>query len=209
MIRVLVADAQPIVREALARLVGEQRDMELHASFATGDDLIGVVQASHADVCVMDLAIPGGGLEAIRRIVARRPEVRVIVFTIHPESRYALRAMAAGASGYVLKTAEPDELLYAIRVAATGGRYLRRPAGELMADRLAVGAALPPHEQLSNREFDVFVRLADGLSLVGIAAELGVSVKTISTLRARVLDKLSLSRNAELTRYALEHGLIA
>ena len=207
---VIIADDHPIVRRGLHDLLAEEPDLAVVDEVADGDALLAVVAAGGPDVIVLDLALPGArGLDLLRRLRAEHPRVPVLVLSIHPEEPYALRCLKAGAAGYVEKSSEPADLLEAIRTVAGGRRYL----SARVADRLVDGPEVrqerePPHETLSEREFQVMCRIAGGRTISEIAAELELSVKTVSTYRARLLAKMGLRTNSEITRYVFEHQLL-
>lgn len=207
---VVIADDHPIVRRGLHEMLAEEPDLIVAEEVADGDGLLTAVAAGRADVVVLDLALPGArGLDLLRRLRADHPRVPVLVLSIHPEEPYAVRCLKAGAAGYVEKTSDPGELLEAIRTVISGRRYL----SARVADRLVGGPEVrqerePPHETLSEREFQVMCRIAGGRTISEIAAELELSVKTVSTYRARLLAKMGLRTNSEITRYVFEHQLL-
>ena len=207
---VVIADDHPIVRRGLHDLLAEEPDLAVVDEVADGDALLAVVAAGGPDVIVLDLALPGArGLDLLRRLRAEHPRVPVLVLSIHPEEPYALRCLKAGAAGYVEKSSDPAELVGAIRTVASGRRYL----SARVAERLVGGPEVrqerePAHETLSEREFQVMCRIAGGRTISEIAAELELSVKTVSTYRARLLAKMGLRTNSEITRYVFEHQLL-
>ena len=207
---ILIADDHPIVRRGLHEMLAEQSDLEVAGEAADGDALLAAVEAGRGNVIILDLSLPGArGLDLLRRLRAEHPEVPVLVLSIHPEEPYALRCLKAGAAGYVEKTSASGELVEAIRTVVSGRRYL----SARVAERLVGGAEVrterePPHETLSEREFQVMCRIAGGRTISEIAAELELSVKTVSTYRARLLAKMGLRTNSEITRYVFEHQLL-
>lgn len=207
---VVIADDHPIVRRGLHELLALEPDLIIAEEVEDGDGLLAAVTAGHADVVVLDLALPGArGLDLLRRLRSEHPSVPVLVLSIHPEEPYALRCLKAGAAGYVEKTSDPSELVGAIRTVVSGRRYL----SARVAERLVGGAEVrqerePPHETLSEREFQVMCRIAGGRTISEIATELELSVKTVSTYRARLLAKMGLRTNSEITRYVFEHQLL-
>lgn len=210
MIRLLIADDHAIVREGLRRLLGECPDMEVREEASSGDEILSKLDALDVDVDValLDLSMPGPGFfELMRHLRERCPNIAILVLSMQPEDMYAVRALRAGAAGYVTKDHSPNELAKAIRRVASGGRYI---SAEL-AESLALGHGLDPdsqgHAQLSNREFQVLCRIGAGDSVKEVAAQLDLSPKTVSTYRSRILEKLSLETTAELIRYAVEHKL--
>jgi DNA-binding NarL/FixJ family response regulator len=161
------------------------------------------------DVLVLDIAMPdGGGLEVLRQLQSLKPDLLVLILSMYSEKQYAVRALKAGAAGYLTKESAPDELVAAIRQVAGGGKYVTQALAEKLAAGLGGEPAQEPHETLSDREYQVMCLLAAGKTVSDIAVELSLSVKTVSTYRARVLDKLDLQNTAEIVRYALERGLV-
>ena len=208
-IKLAVADDHAVVREGVIRILADESDIAVVGSAATGDELVGLVlRGLRPDVALLDLAMPAGGLDLVTRLHELRPELRILVYSMHPEQEYAVRCLSAGALGYVGKGCPPEALIEAIRTVAEGRRYISDTAAGVLAASALDGTLDRPHERLSNREYEVFRRLAGGESSGEIAETLGLSVKSVSTYRARVLDKLRMARNADLTRYALEHGLL-
>jgi DNA-binding NarL/FixJ family response regulator len=209
MIRILIADDHAIVREGLKQIVGETPDMAVAGEAANGHEVLDLVRRGDWDVVLLDLAMPGrGGMETLRQLKKERPGLPVLILSIYEEEQYALRALKAGAAGYLTKDGAPDELVVAIRKVAAGGRYIRASLAERLAEEIAGGAERPPHERLSDREYQVMRMLASGKTVGRIADELSLSVKTISTNRARLLRKMGMDTNAELTYYAVKHGLV-
>jgi DNA-binding NarL/FixJ family response regulator len=207
-IRVFIADDHAVVRQGIVRILMDAPDVVLVGEGADAADARKLALTAEADACVLDLAMPGGGVDFVNELHELRPRLRILVFTMHKEQQYALRVLAAGASGFLGKGCPPEELLTAIRSLASGKRYLSDEVAELLAERVLDGPAESAHEKLSPREFEVFRRLAAGEGSSEIAGTLGLSVKSVSTYRSRVLEKLGLTRNADLTRYALEHELL-
>lgn len=208
MVRVAIADDHAVVREGVRRML-EGSAFEVALEAASGQELVErLEQELDIDVAVVDFAMPGGGIDLVTRLRHAYPRVRTLVFTVHPEEQYAVRCLRAGAAGYLAKSSIPEVLVNALEVVASGRTYIGPVVADFLAERVAARGHVPSHERLSTREYDVFLCLARGEGVVEIASRLGVSVKSISTYRARVLQKLALRRNAELTRYAVEHGLI-
>ncbi len=208
MIRLFVVDDHAVVRQGVTRIIADVPDFLLVGEGSDASDARRLALTSDADVCVLDLAMPGGGVEFVAELHDVRPRLRILVFSMHREEQYALRVLGAGAAGFLGKGCPPEELAAAIRSVASGKRYLSETVAELLAERLLDGPSDLPHERLSRREFEVFQRLARGEGSSEIADTLGLSVKSISTYRARVLEKLGMQRNADLTRYAMEHNLL-
>jgi len=209
MIRLFIADDHPVVREGLKRIVAEQGDFQLEGEATSGHELLARIGDAPVDVLLLDVSMPGPGfLETLRRVREARDDVAVLVLSVHPEDQYALRALRAGASGYLTKDQTPTELANAIRRVHGGGQYVSAALAEQLAAEMAQGSARPSHESLSDREFQVLRALARGESVKRIAHELKLSPKTVSTYRTRLLAKLGLDSNAELVRYAVRHGLV-
>ncbi|MFG0318228.1 MAG: response regulator [Planctomycetota bacterium JB042] len=208
MIGLLVADDHPIVREGLKRIVSTYDDIGVVDEAIDGDDVLSKVKNEGVDVVLLDVSMPGPGfLETLRRLRELRPGVRVLVLSVHPEDQYAVHALRAGASGYLTKDHSANELAEAIRKVHEGRRHLTESLQDRLADSLDSGGEKPLHELLSSREFQVFCMLGSGKSVTDIAEELELSPKTVSTYRARILEKTKLSGNAEVIRYAVQHGL--
>ena len=210
MIKVLLADDHSIVREGLRRIVEESGDMEVVAEAADGRDAIRQVEAAAPDVAVVDISMPGiDGLEVISRLKATHPELPVLILTMHEEAQYIVRAIEAGAMGYLTKQSAPEQLVEAIRKVLKGNRFLTEEATELLALRIARGAhKQTPLDSLSMRELQVLRRLAMGYTNREIAAAYGISIKTVDTYRSRLLKKLNLRNNAQLLRFAIQNQLI-
>ena len=209
MIRVLIADDHRIDREGLQRLLSETPDIRVLAEATTGNDVASALATIPIDVVVLDVSMPGSPfLDTLRMLREQHPTVRVIVLSAHGEEEYAVRAVRAGASAYVTKERSPEELVGAIRVAAQGRRFISASVAELLAADVVRDETLPAHSKLSDREFQVLRLLGSGRGAKDVAATLGLSVKTVSTYRTRLLEKLGLRTTAELIRYAIEHKLI-
>ena len=209
MTRVLIADDHPVVREGVRRILQGATEVEVVGEVGRGDEVVEAAQRLRADVVVLDIGMPGPSyLEVLAALTAGSPGTHALILSAQPEEEYAVRALRGGAAGYLTKGYSPPDLVDAVRRVAQGRRYLTAT----LAERLALGAAGDgsplPHEQLSAREAEVLRLLAGGLSLKEIAAKLGVSPKTVSSFRARVLEKMGARTNADLIRYALEHHLI-
>lgn len=209
MIRVLIADDHAIVREGVKRIIAAAGGMTVVGEAADGPELLALLVNTPCDVVLMDLAMPGGsGLELIADVRRTRPKIPVLVLTMHPEDQYAVRTLMAGAAGYLYKGNPPDQLITAIRTVGSGKPFVTPAVAAQLATHVDAVSEKPPHERLSNREYEVLCLIASGKSVSESARELGLSVKTVSTFRTRILEKLGLSHNAELTRYALKHGLV-
>lgn len=207
--RILIADDHGIVREGIRSIVDSQPDLEVAGEAATVPEVLSLVRDADADLLVLDLGMPGGeGLETVQRIQAAAPDLPVVIQSIHPEDQLAARMLQAGARGYVHKETASEDLVTAIRRVLRGNRYVSPDLASKLAADLAGDATGRPHDELSDREFQVLRLLADGMSVGGIADELSLSAKTVSTYKARLLDKMEMETTAELIRYALEQDLV-
>jgi len=176
---------------------------------STGEEALSKVWKDKWDVVILDITMPGRtGLEVLKEIKQSRPKLPVLVLSMHPEDQFAVRVLKAGASGYMTKESAPEELVGAIKKVMAGGRHVSPSLAELMAAYLTMDGQRPPHELLSNREFQVMRQIASGKTVSQIARELSLSVRTISTYRARILEKMCLKSNAALTHYAFQHQLV-
>ena len=209
MTTVLIADDHPVVREGVRRILQGAVEVEVVGEAGRGDDAIEAARRLKPDVVVLDIAMPGPDfLEVLSGLRAVHPGAKVLILSAQPEEEFAVRALRGGATGYLTKGYAPPELVEAVRRVAQGRRYVTDALAEQLALGLVSDGEKAPHEKLSNREFEVLRLLAGGQSLKQIAALLDVNPKTVSTFRARVLDKLALKTNAGLVRYALQHKLI-
>ena len=209
MIRVVIVDDHAIVRAGLRQFLAEQSDLEVVGEAANGREALDLVRKGGIDVIVMDLSMPDqNGVDALAAIKARAPELPVLILSGYPEAHYATNLLRQGASGYLNKECDPQEIVTAVRTVSRGRKYITPTVAELLADQLHAGADKPLHEQLSEREFQVFLRLAQGETIGVIADSLSLSVKTVSTYRTRIMEKMSLESNSDLTYYALKNGLI-
>ena len=208
MIRIVIADDHAIMREGLKRIVSSANDMEVTGEAANGTEVMQRVRELTFDLLMLDLSMPGrSGMELIKLVRAEKPKLRILVLSMHQELQYAVRAIKSGASGYLTKESAPDQLEQAIRKIAAGGAFISAEVAEQLALGAMPGSEALPHESLSNREFEVFRLVADGVSVTDIAARLNLSVKTVSTHKANLMHKMGLHNQSELIRYALKHGL--
>ena len=208
MIRVFVADDHRIVREGIKRMFADTADVRVVGEAANGAELLEALGWSDATVLILDISMPGPGVtDLVQELRQRRPGLQILVLSMHPEEQYAVRVLRAGAAGYLSKDQSPEHLLDAVRKVARGGRYVTASLAERLAFGLSDGEERPPHEALSDREYAVLRHIANGLSLKEIAGRMSLSPKTVTTYRARLLEKLGMRSNADLVRYALEHGL--
>jgi len=207
MIRILLADDHALVREGLRRILTAAADIEVAAEAADGDEVLALVRSSEFDLALLDLSMPGlSGLALIKRLKLEKPRLRILVLSMHGESQYAARALKAGASGYLTKDSAAAQLLGAIRKIAAGGVQISEAAAAQWIGASATGESLP-HAALSDREYEVLRHIVAGRTITDIADVLNLSVKTVSTHKARILQKLNLAGTAELVRYAIEHRL--
>lgn len=206
---IVIADDHGIVREGIRSVVDDQPDLRVAAEATTVPEVLGLVRDGAGDLLVLDLGMPGGeGLETLRRIRAAAPDLPVVILSVQPEDQYAARLLRAGASGYVQKERTAENLVGAIRRVLRGQRYVSPDMASRLAADLAGDAAEEPHDRLSDREFQVLRLLADGMSVGGIAEELSLSAKTVSTYKSRLLDKMEMDSTAEIVRYAVERNLV-
>ncbi|MCL4183802.1 MAG: response regulator transcription factor [Burkholderiaceae bacterium] len=209
MIRIGIVDDHAIVRTGLRQYLSDHVDLCVAGEAANGREALDLVRGGEIDVLLLDISMPDqGGVDALASIKARFPELPVLILTGFPEAHYATTLLSQGASGYLNKESDPEEIVKAVRTVAAGRRYITPAVAELLADGLAGSGERPPHESLSRRELQVFLRLAKGETVGHIAESMFLSVKTVSTYRSRVLEKLKLQTNSDLTYYAMRHGLI-
>ena len=209
MINVFIADDHAIVRQGLKQIVSETVDIRLGGEAADGHETLRLVRSGTCDVLVLDINMPGiSGLDILGVLKVERPNLAVLVLSIHAEDQYAVRCLKAGAAGYLAKESVPEELVIAIRQVAAGSKYVSRGLAESLALRLNETEDRPRHETLSDREFQVLQLIGAGKTATEIADELSLSVKTVSTYRARLLKKLALKNNAEVIQYAIQNRLV-
>jgi two-component system invasion response regulator UvrY len=207
MIRLLIADDHPIVREGLRRIAADQPGISVVAEAASADEAIGRIRDAAIDVMLLDVSMPGPGfIEVLQQVRRDHPSVKVLVLSVHPEDQWAVRALRAGAAGYLTKDHSPEQLIEAIRRVYRGGKYVTAALAEKLATGLEAGGRVP-HEGLSDREYEVLRGLGAGRSVKDIAGRLHLSPKTVSTYRTRILEKMQLRTNADLVRYVRDHAL--
>ncbi len=207
MIRIIIADDHPMVRLGLEDIFEDEEDIEVKDEAENGRELLAKVREQKFDVVLMDLSMPGiSGLDLLKQLKSEKPKLPVLVVTMHAEQRYAMRALKAGASGYLTKGAPPDEILAAVRKLAAGGKYASSSIAEALIRRIDENKL--PHELLSDREFQVLSLIASGMTVSEVAFKLSLSVNTISTYRTRLLEKMDMDNNAQLTQYAITNGLV-
>jgi two-component system invasion response regulator UvrY len=208
-INVAIIDDHAIVRSGLRQFLSEQVDMRVVAEGCSGRDAVDIVRKGEAQVLLLDVSMPDqNGVDALAAVRTRAPDLPVLMLSGFPAEQYAAVLLRQGAAGYLGKDCEPEEIAEAIRTVALGRKYISREVAELLARNMGPDAAQAPHERLSERELQVFLRLAQGETIGNIAESLALSVKTVSTFRSRIMDKLTLRSNSDLTYYALKHGLI-
>jgi two-component system, NarL family, invasion response regulator UvrY len=210
MIRIAIVDDHAMVRAGLRQFFADQIDFEVVAEAATGRQAVDIVRKGGVDVIVMDISMPDqSGVDALAAIKARAPDLPVLILSGFPESHYATTLLRQGASGYLNKDCDPQEIVAAIRTVCRGRKYITPGVAEQLADNMSGNPDDKPlHEQLSKRELQVFLRLAKGETIGNMAVSMSLSVKTVSTYRTRVMEKMKLGSNSELTYYALKNGLI-
>ncbi len=209
MIRIAIIDDHAIVRAGLRQFFADQIDFEVVAEAGNGRDAVDIVRRGGVDVIIMDISMPDqGGVDALAAIRARAPDLPVLILSGFAEEHYATTLLRQGASGYLNKDCDPEEIIRAIRTVYRGRKYITAGTAERLADGLSGGGDKPLHEQLSERELQVFLRLAKGETIGHMALGMSLSVKTVSTYRTRVMEKMSLASNSDLTYYALKNGLI-
>lgn len=207
-IKILIADDHPLFRQGLKNAFSETADIEVVCEVSNSNEVLGSVREQELSLILLDISMPGkGGLEVLKQLKTEYPEIPVLILSMYPESQYAVRFIKAGASGYLTKESSIDTLLGAVRKVAQGGNY----ASSSITEKLAfdfLNTDKSPHELLSDREYQVFSMIASGQSLTEIGQELSLSVKTISTHRTRILEKMKMKKNAELIHYAIQNELI-
>ena len=209
MLKVLVADDHAIVREGVKQILAEIPDIIVAGEASDGNQTLNQVRTGDYDLVLLDIAMPAmSGLEVLKQIKSERSDVPVLILSIYPEEQYAIRTLKAGAAGYLTKESAPDELIEAIRKVCNGGKYVTSSLAEKLAFYLDSDSERPVHELLSDREYQVVLMIASGKTVKQIADELALSVKTISTNRTRALRKMRMKTNAEVTYYAIKHGLV-
>ena len=209
MIKIGIVGDHAIVRSGLRQFLSEHVDLRVEGEAANGREAIDLVRNKELDVLLMDVSMPGqSGLDALAMLRAKAPDMGILILSGYPEEHYAIHLIRQGASGYLNKECEPSEIVEAIRTVALGRRYLTPTVAELLAQQLHRTDDAPAHERLSEREFQVFLKLARGETAGDIAKALSLSVKTVSTYRTRLMEKMGLSSNSDLTNYALKNRLI-
>jgi DNA-binding NarL/FixJ family response regulator len=209
MINIIIADDHPVVRTGLKQFLNDESGLNVIGEAENYTDVITLLQENTCDLLLLDISMPGmNGLEILRQIRNSYPETKVLILSVHPEEQYAIRAFKEGASGYITKDSAPDELIKAVNKIMEGGKYVSPRFAEKLAENILPDNQGPQHNALSNREFDVMVKIARGKSLTEISEDLFISVKTVSAYRSRILHKLNMTNNAELVQYCLREELI-
>jgi DNA-binding NarL/FixJ family response regulator len=209
MIKILIADDHAIVREGLKQIISETLDMVVAAEASNGEDVLEKVSANKYDVVLLDISMPGrSGLDILKQLKIEKPKLPVMMLSVHPEEQYAVRALRAGASGYLTKESAPDELIAAIRKISQGRKYVSSSLAEKLAVELGIDVKKSRHEVLSDREFQVMCMFASGKTVKEIATELSISMPTIRTYRIRILEKMRMKNIAEIIHYSVKQGLV-
>ncbi len=208
-IHVLIADDHAIVRQGLKQILSQTDDLIVSGEAGDGADALQLARQLQWDVFLLDVTMPNrNGIDTLKQLKKEFPRLPVLILSMHPEEQYAVRAIKAGAAGYLTKQSAPEQLVNAIRVVAQGKKYVSPSVAMQLADAIAGDSEKPLHELLTDREFEVFRMIAAGRPLTQIAEDLNLAVATISTFRARIIEKTSMRSNAEMIRYGLEHGLV-
>ena len=209
MLRILIADDHPVFRQGLRQILSDASDMVVTDEVSNGLEVLGRVRTGCCDVILLDISLPGrNGIDILKQLKKERPKLPVLMLTMHPEEQYAIRALKAGASGYLTKESTPDELITAIRKVSAGGKYVSSSLAETLAYELGRMDEKAPHETLSDREYQIMLLIASGKTVTEIAETLSLSIKTVSTYRSRILEKMRMKNSAELTYYAIKNQLV-
>jgi DNA-binding NarL/FixJ family response regulator len=209
MTRVLIADDHAIFREGLRQILEDIEDLQVVDEASHGQEVLDKIEKNDYDLILLDIAMPGlSGLETLKLIKGRKPKLKVLILSMYPEEQYAVRAIKAGASGYITKAGASEELLGAIRKVLSGGKYITASVADKLLSDLVPDSGHPLHELLSDREYQVLCLIASGKTVGEIADQLALSVKTVSTHRVHILEKMKMKTNAELTNYAIKRNLV-
>ena len=209
MIKVLVVDDHPIVRQGLKQILSDEPDMAVLGEAQSSQEVYELIRKQEWDIVVLDITMPGrGGLDVLKELKHERPKLPVLMLSVHPEDQYAVRTLKAGAAGYMTKESAPEELVQAIRKILRGGKYVSSTLAEKLAFHLEAETEKPLHDSLSDREYQVMLMIASGKTTSTIAEEMSLSVKTVSTYRARILEKMQMKGNADLTYYVFKNRLL-
>lgn len=207
-ISILIADDHALLRAGLKKILKDEQDIKVAAEANSGIEVMEALQGQHIDFAIFDLTMPEGGIDLIKNVKKKFPGLKILILSMHPEERFAIRAIKAGASGYLTKESAPELLVSAIRRIYAGGRYISPQLAESLADAVTSNQQELPHKNLSDREYEIFVKIASGKKVSEIAKELFLSVHTINTYRSRIMEKMSLKSNVDLTHYAMQNQLI-
>jgi DNA-binding NarL/FixJ family response regulator len=208
-IKILIADDHPIVRAGFKQVIADTPDMIVADEAGNGQEVLNFIRKKDYDCVLLDISMPGrSGLEVLKDLKSEKPKLPVLILSIYPEEQYAIRALRAGAAGYMTKAGAPNELIAAIRKISEGGKYISSSLAEKLTDYLGGDASRPLHETLSDREYQVMLMIASGKTATQVAEELCLSVKTISTYRTHILEKMRMKNNAEITLYAVRNELV-
>jgi DNA-binding NarL/FixJ family response regulator len=209
MIKIIIVDDHAVVRKGLKQIIEEAPDLFVSDEASSGNELLEKLNDNQYDVVLLDISMPGkDGLDTLKDLKFQAPDLPVIIFTVYPEEQYALRVLKSGAAGYINKECEPEELIKAIRKVAEGRKYISPELAEILANNIDGKGNHADHESLSDREFQVMLMIASGKTVKEIAEELSLSVNTISTYRIRILEKMNMKNNAEITKYAINNHLV-
>jgi DNA-binding NarL/FixJ family response regulator len=209
MIRIFITDDHSLIREGLKKIINDEKDISIIGEAGNAKDTMSFVLSKNIDILILDLNLPDkNGLDLLKELKSLKPELKILILSMHPEDRFAMRVLRAGASGYITKESVGEELVRAIRKVYNGGKYVSESLAEMLAIEIQGGGDKPIHEILSDREFQVLQMIASGKTLAEISEALSLAVTTISTYRARVLEKLNLHSNAELIHYAITNKLL-
>lgn len=208
MIKIIIADDHPLVREGLKRTLLSEPGIEIVAEAKNGQEILDLLNKVDVNLIIMDFSMPGlSGFDIVKEIKKQKPKIPILVLSMHPEERYAIRIIRAGASGYLTKESAPENLITAVKKVSHGGKYITPTLAEQLAIQLESSGFKPPHEMLSDREYQVFLLIAEGLTITEISERLFLSVNTVSTYRTRIFEKLKVHSNSELITYARNHNL--
>jgi len=208
-VKIVVVDDHAVVRRGLIQILESMQEVNSISEASSGNELIELLKKDEYDLVVLDITMPGkSGLDVLKEVKAIRQNVSVLILSIHPEEQYAVRALKAGAAGYITKDSAPEELVTAVQRIMEGRKYISQSLAEKLADSYDISSSKLPHEKLSDREFEVFKMIASGNTVSSIAETLFLSVKTISTYQSRIYEKTGLKSRSEITLYAIKNGLI-
>jgi two-component system, NarL family, invasion response regulator UvrY len=209
MIKILIVDDHAVVRKGIRQILSEEKNISALGEASNSEELMSQLYENDWDIIILDITLPGkNGLDLLIEIKKRKPDIKVLILTMHTEEEIAIRALKTGASGFLNKDSVPGELISAVNKISTGGKFISSSLGEKLALLLDRDATTSPHETLSKREFEIMCLIASGNSLTDIAKELSISIKTVSTYRTRIMEKMNMKSNVELTHYAIKNKLV-